>query len=251
MNPKLPTGSMQRKSIAFTLIELLVVIAIIAILASLLLPALSGTKRATQSAACKTRLHQIGMALALYTTDFAVYPNALEKLDRYLVQNRRAVTRTNDPGPTPLRRPFAFQCPTRLPYLLNLYGSLAWPQAGSPATTRSSLGLSLTYPIDPADGPLLPENGVSVPGEMFASGDTIVSGLAGPGRDVLFGRGQHFRPQYTHRPNPEYPDVSIANMLFCDGHVEEGRKSVWEGRTELARRRWNRDHLPHHELFLE
>ena len=51
------------------MIELLVVIAIIGILASLLLPVLSATKKKAQSAACLNNMHQLGLAFIMYSGD--------------------------------------------------------------------------------------------------------------------------------------------------------------------------------------
>jgi prepilin-type N-terminal cleavage/methylation domain-containing protein/prepilin-type processing-associated H-X9-DG protein len=59
---------------AFTLLELLVVVAVIALLAALLLPALSHASFQARNILCKNNLRQTGLALQMYLAAYDAYP---------------------------------------------------------------------------------------------------------------------------------------------------------------------------------
>ena len=93
---------------AFTLIELLVVIGIIAILAALLLPAVSRAKDTARRTACSSNLRQVNLALRLYADDWEdllpvlpdpnPYPNGIGAYYKQLVKSYLGLTGLASPN---------------------------------------------------------------------------------------------------------------------------------------------------------
>ncbi len=61
-----PDDDDRSKRAGFTLVELLVVISIVALLISILLPALTAARQSAQTVYCSSNLRQVGIALAIY-----------------------------------------------------------------------------------------------------------------------------------------------------------------------------------------
>jgi prepilin-type N-terminal cleavage/methylation domain-containing protein len=126
---------------AFTLIELLVVMAIIAVLASLVFPALARAKRSARSVACLNNLHQIGLALDLYVQEHNNRLPCCAELPS-VNTNLPSITVTLNPY---LKTKAVFQCPEdrllfpveQTSYEWNMYlngASYGHPEDWSPAT---------------------------------------------------------------------------------------------------------------------
>ncbi len=86
----------------FTLVELLVVIGIIAVLISVLLPALSRAREQSKALKCQTNLRQIGMAMFMYASDNKGYFPAAARGDVFYAHDWVFWQQPNSPTQSPL-----------------------------------------------------------------------------------------------------------------------------------------------------
>jgi len=235
-----------------TLIELLVVIAIIAILAAMLLPALSKAKAHGQSTACKNHLHQMGVALKMYVDENEHnYPRSLDGAGELVVSQVSWYDRlasyygmqwTNK----------AYHCPAYKGVIRKIgYGSYAYNAFGLRVVDSGAIDQPNPLGLGPINhAKVISEAQILAPSEMFAVGESRFFSKdvnEAPGGVDWMVRGLLTDTPPWIRFDPARHGTTY-NQLFADGHVPAINPWILYNCTNSGAM-WNNDHQPHPELW--